>query len=56
MTIQRTLRLERIRTLLDLASEIADEEAQNETKASDPFTSLQQLIDTALARADEMKR
>lgn len=47
-------RIEKIIFLLDLASKIADEEAVKEPMATDPYTTLGQQIDTAMANAIRM--
>lgn len=47
--------IEAIHMLLDTASVIADGAAADETHASDPYTALAQLIDNALARAENLR-
>jgi hypothetical protein len=46
--------IQRIETLLDIASELADEAATGENKSSGDFTALTQLIDYALARCKSL--
>ena len=47
--------IDRIHALLDEASKLADEQGVDETRASDPFTHLAQLIDSALAAAENIQ-
>ena len=49
------MHIKRIIDLLDEASILADEAATEETHATEPFTFLAQLIDSALARAEELR-
>jgi len=53
-TVETANKLSHICKLLDQASIIADELAAPEQRASDPFTLLAQLIDSALANAENI--
>lgn len=47
--------IDHIQELLDEASKLADDASVDETRASDPFTALAQLIDSALASAERIQ-